>query len=389
MVNSLNIAINGLFLKEKGVGLGKYSYEIIKNLDCHNMTIHLFIPSSAQTKENEYTFTNNIKVHIVDTRLKTGSNFIDWRLWEMMLFNIVRKEPQMILFSPYFVCSPNIIRHEIVSVGDVIQHVFPQYGRSMQELFYHQYNTHYIKHVKKVITFSEYSKKDIIKYLHLKPDSIYPIHLGVSELYRPMIKDKENRLIINAYKLPEQYILYVGGYDYRKNVIELIQAFRKLKSERNYKDLFLLMVGAFPKKVNKSVLDIDRAIKESGVKKYIISLGYVPEKDLPYIYSLARVFVYPSAYEGFGLPILESIACGTPAIACNVTSIPEILNREDILYNPGETDVLMQKIKNILESDTYRKELCVWGIVRSKEFTWHNTARQIEEIFNSEFNSSV
>ena len=377
----MQLNINGFFLKYLSVGLGKYSYELIKHFSKDGKNIHLFIPDDNTYDSSKISILKNIHIHKHVSMLKIGHEYFDARLWELSLYRKLRHKKDSIMFSPYFSCSPNLIQNEIVTVGDIIQYLLPQYIGSTQYLF-NLYNKHYIKYAKKIITFSEHSKKDIVKHFHYKSENIYSIPLGVSDVYKPITNEKENCSIKQKYLLPDNYILYVGGYDYRKNVIELIRAFKKLKSYPQQKEIYLVLVGAIPPKRKKLIPDIRKAIDETSEGKYIRELGYVPEQDLPYLYSLACLFVYPSIYEGFGLPVLEAIACGTPTIACNTTSIPEILNREDILYNPGDSNVLAQRIKDVLEDDSYRKELSIWGIARSKEFTWHKTAMRTEEVIN-------
>ena len=377
----MTLNINGFFLKYLNVGLGKYSYELIKHLNKDGKNIHLFIPNDNNYDPNKLSILKDISIHKHNSKLKIGHNYYDARLWELSLYRMLRYEKEAIMFSPYFACSPNLIQNEIVTVGDMIQYLLPQYIGKTQYLF-NLYNKHYIKYANKIITFSEHSKKDIMKYLNVKPENIYPIPLGVSDIYKPVTNEKEKSSIRKKYSLPDNYILYLGGFDFRKNVIELINAFKKLKSYTNQKDVYLVLVGTIPPKTKKIIPDIKKAIIEAGLGKYIKELGYVPEEDLPILYSLADLFVYPSIYEGFGLPVLEAIACGTPTIACNATSIPEILNRKDILYNPGDSNILAQKIKEVLENNSYRKELGIWGIARSKEFTWHKTAMRTEEVIN-------
>jgi glycosyltransferase involved in cell wall biosynthesis len=375
----MRLNINAYFLKYLNVGLGKYSYELIRHLNKDGKDIHLFVPDDNNYDPGKLSILKDIHIHKHSSMLKIGHEYYDARLWELSLYRMLKHEKNSIVFSPYFSCSPNLIQNEIVTVGDIIQYLLPQYISSMQHLF-NLYNKHYIKYAKKIITFSEHSKKDIIKYLNVKSENIYPIPLGVSDIYKPVSNEKEIISIRQKYSLPDKYILYLGGYDFRKNVIELLNAFKKLKSYSNQKDIYLLLVGKIPRKTKEIIPDIKKAIIEAGLGKYIRELGYVPEEDLPNLYSLANLFVYPSIYEGFGLPVLEAIACGTPTIACNMTSIPEILNREDILYYPGDPNLLAQKIKNVLEDDSYKKELSLWGIERSKEFTWKKTALLTEEV---------
>lgn len=381
----MKLNINGYFLRYTDVGLGKYSYELLRHLNKSRMDVHLFIPNDRVYETDRLAALRDVRIHRDGSMRFFGSDFAGARIWEMCLYRRTRQENNSVLFSPYFSCSANQHHNEIVTVGDVIQYAVPSYGTTIQERIFNLYARYYIKDVKRVITFSEYSKKDIVRYLRVKADRIYPIHLGVSDNYVPVTDSHTLHRTKLQFRLPDHFVLYVGGYDYRKNVAELIKAFTLLRGCPGKRDLFLVLAGNIPAGFKKTIQNIKKAVAESGVAQYIVMLGYVPEEELPSLYSMATLFVYPSFYEGFGLPVLEAIACGTPTIACNCTSIPEILNREDLLYFPGDPQSLADRMKIILEDDRYRKELRAWGLTRSKDFSWQETARKTEEVISSMF----
>lgn len=379
----MTLNINGFFLKYLSVGLGKYSYELIKHLNKKNKDINLCIPNDATI--NDYTLNSLGKVNVYKHGKikKTGNEFIDTRLWELSLYRKMRKENNSIFFSPYFMCSPYSLENEVVTVGDIIQYIYPQYVTSIPRHIINLYNRKYIKDVKKIITFSNFSRDEIQKYFEIDAKRIYPIYLGVSEIFQKIKSNETFGSIRSKYNLPERFILYLGGYDYRKNILILLEAFKKVKNMPNTNDLALVLCGNVPQKLKNIVPNIKKAIKDLEIEPYTHFTGYVPEQDLPLLYNMAEIFVYPSLYEGFGLPVLEAMACGTPIIACDATSIPEIVNRNDVLFSPHNVTDLANIIYTLSNDKSYLKELSAWGMDRAKKFTWEKTAKQTELVINS------
>lgn len=376
----MTLNINGFFLKYLNVGLGKYSYELIKHLNKDGKNIHLFIPNDDNINEDTLNSLGNIYIHKHGTLKKTGNEFVDTRLWELPLYRKLRKEKNSVLFTPYFMCSPYALENEVITVGDIIQYIYPQYVTSLPRYLLNLYNRKYIRDVKKIITFSNFSRDEILKHFEIDPNRIYPIYLGVSEIFQKINSNEAFGNIRLKYNLPERFILYLGGYDYRKNIPTLLEAFKKVKNMPNTNDLSLVLCGKVPQKSKNIVPDIRKVIKDLAIEQYIYLIGYVPEEDLPLLYNMAEIFVYPSFYEGFGLPILEAMACGTPIIACNSTSIPEIVNRKDVLFTPSNVTELSNIIYILGNDNSYRKELSDWGIKRANNFAWEKTARLTEEV---------
>src|ERR1035438_5369439 len=167
----MKLNIKGYFLRYLNAGLGKHSYELIKHLNKDGKDVHLFIPNDNTYDDGKLSILKDVHIHKHGSIRKMGNEYYDARLWEFSLYRKLKHEKDSILFSPYFSCSPNLIQHEIVTVGDIIQYLFPQqYAAGIPPYLVNLYNKHYLKYVKKIITFSEHSKKDIIKYFHFEPD---------------------------------------------------------------------------------------------------------------------------------------------------------------------------------------------------------------------------
>jgi glycosyltransferase involved in cell wall biosynthesis len=226
---------------------------------------------------------------------------------------------------------------------------------------------------------SEYTKKDLIKF---KPKAanipIYKIYLGAdNEKFKPIEDAKKIAPVKEKYgiKTPK-YFLAVSEITTRKNLVHLLQAFVSFLSDTNSEDISLVLVGP----VRKGYVDVAEQVK--GLEKYkdkIVQTGFADNEDLAPLYSGATAFVYPSLYEGFGLPVLEAMQCGTPVITCNNTSLPEV-GGDAVLYISGkdknETAMLLNKIYN---DESLRQMLKTKGLARAKEFDWQKTAKIVTQ----------
>ncbi len=215
-----------------------------------------------------------------------------------------------------------------------------------------------------IIADSKSTKQDLIEYLKIPENKIKVIYLGVEPIFSPQSKKKTD-IVKDKYQINKEYLLCVGTREPRKNLSNIIAAFKSL----NKKELLLVIVGN---------VGWGRDIKES---KNIKILDFVPKADLPCIYSGAKVFVYPSLYEGFGLPILEAMACGTPVITSNKGSLAEIAG-PSIIVDPADSEKIAQKISEIIRlSDAERKKLVNLGIKHTAGFTWEKTAKETLEVY--------
>ena len=222
-----------------------------------------------------------------------------------------------------------------------------------------------IKYSKHIITVSEYSKKEISDYFGVDKDKISIVYNGVDNKFKPK-------------KLPNQdrYILGVSSVAYHKNIIRLIESFLLLKN--NYIKLYI--VGSLNKKIyGKESLKIINLAKKNQNIKY---LGRVDDDKLIELYSNAVCFVYPSLYEGFGIPPLEAQACGCPIVISDIPVFKEVYANSALFFNPYDPEDMAKKIENIIDSSNMRKELIQKGFKNVKKYTWENSARQFFNILN-------
>ena len=236
-----------------------------------------------------------------------------------------------------------------------------------------------IKSADKIIAISHHTKNDIIQHFKIPEDKIKVIHLAANKNYKPLQGDKINK-IKQKYDLNCPFILYVGGLAPNKNVKRLIQAFYKLKKQGiNHK---LILTGVKRWKY-KSIFE---TIEKLNLQKDVIFTGYVPDEDLPALYNAADLFVYPSLYEGFGLPPLEAMACGTPVITSNTSSLPEVVGDAGIMVNPYDVDELANKMYEVLTNDGLGEELSKKGLERAKLFSWKKCAEEHLKVYEEVYN---
>lgn len=267
----------------------------------------------------------------------------------------------------------------VVTIHDVIPLVFPQhYPPGIMGKIKNIWQKISLINVNGVITVSECSKKDIAMFLHINQNKISVIPLAPAKQFR-IIKDQNTlRGAVKKYKLPEKFALFIGSVNWNKNLVGLTQAAIDL-------DLNLILVGKDFE--NKDDLNhperksYQEFLKRFSTNPLIHNLGFIPDRDLAAIYNLALVTLLPSFYEGFGLPILESQACGTAVVTSNLSSMVEIAGNGAILVNPYSVEEIKQAIKKISKDDDFRKNLVNEGYKNAQRYSWEKTTQKTLEIY--------
>jgi len=290
-------------------------------------------------------------------------------------------------FSPFFVSLPLIIKKPfIVTVHDLIPLKYPDHfppgvkGRVCWEI-----QKRLLKRSRAVLTDSKASAVDIEHFAGINTNKIHTVYLAADPIFNKINNKKILDQIVKQYKLPQRFVLYVGDINWNKNVPGLIKSCQKIR-------IPLVLVG---KQVisesydhqhpeNQDLVKIQKIIKDYPYTRNgfgILPLGFVPTKDLVAIYNLATVYVQPSFDEGFGLPVLEAMACGCPTVVSKYGSLPEISGDASVIVDPYNTDGITNGINKILNNDILRQQLKVKGIQQTKMFNWGKTARQTVEVY--------
>jgi glycosyltransferase involved in cell wall biosynthesis len=273
----------------------------------------------------------------------------------------------LFLRVPYIITVHDLIRYfDLKGYGTYI------HRPNLRDRVYLSLDYKGVKKAIRVIAVSHTTKNDLVRHLGIPEERIAVIYEGIDHrVFRPT----SHRI------MDHPYLLFVGSEQPRKNFIGLLQAFRRLKGERKFKDLKLVKVGkagGWQEEFRKQTL---RAITELDLAEEVIFTEYVPEGDLPAYYSGAECFVLPSFYEGFGFPPLEAMACGCPVITSDAPSLVEITGEAAIHVNRRDGDSLARAIRQVLTEESLRKDLVRRGLLQAQRFSWERTARQTMEVY--------
>ncbi|HEY0006916.1 MAG TPA: glycosyltransferase family 1 protein [Pyrinomonadaceae bacterium] len=229
-----------------------------------------------------------------------------------------------------------------------------------------------------VIASSEYSRRDLLETYKLPAERVSAVPLAAPKHFGPVETEAELRRVRELYGIEREYILAVGSIQPRKNIPRLIAAYQNLRNTSSQAKLpQLILVG----KKGWLYDETFRAIEESSIRELVRFTGYVPEKDLPPLYTGALCFVYPSYFEGFGLPPLEAMQCGAPVIAGDRTSLPEVVGEAGLLVDPFDEQAITEAIGRLIENPNLRAELSIKGLARARLFDWRETARRTLRIY--------
>src|SRR2546428_9696279 len=230
----------------------------------------------------------------------------------------------------------------------------------------------------RILTSSELSRRDIVETYAINPDRIAVTALAAPTYFAPVENETELKEIRESYGIERDYILSLGSIQPRKNLVRLIEAYFCLRRIRRDSKLPQLVLAG-----KRGWLDNEtfHAADREGCGRDILFTGYVPERDLPALYSGAISFVYPSYFEGFGLPVVEAMQCGVPVIAGNQTSLPEVVGEAGLLFDPFDTQALVKALTQVIDDAEYRAVLRSKGLERAKNFNWKTTAQRTLRVY--------
>jgi glycosyltransferase involved in cell wall biosynthesis len=289
----------------------------------------------------------------------------------------LRREKIDLFHAPHYVLPALIPCKAVVTIHDCIHLRFPQYLPSRLGYAYARTSMWIATHRStRVLTVSEASKRDILKYFHVPQHKIDVIYNGIDERFGETPSPDEVLRVRERYQLNDPFVLYAGNIKPHKNLERLIEAFHLLR-RNGHETVKLLIIGD---EISKYAT-LRRAVHKYKLHKHVRFFGFVPDKTLAVLYRLARVFVFPSLYEGFGLPPLEAMASGTPVITSNVSSLPEVVGDAALLIDPYEPAAIAQAMHRVLTEPSLREDLRRRGLLRVKDFSWERSIRRVHEIY--------
>lgn len=281
-------------------------------------------------------------------------------------------------FFGFFV-PPGVHGKKIVTIYDMVYKAYPETMRYAIKLLFKLNLNKSCRRADKIITISEFSKDEIVRYLNINPDKISVVPCGVDLDYFRPIKDKSLiEGVKKKYKILNDYFLYLGTLEPRKNIERLIDAYNQLK--RRYPDAPKLILAGQAGWLYKTIFEKVISLK---LENDVLFFGYVPREDLVPLLCGAFAFVFPSLYEGFGIPALESMACGVPVLTSNVSSLPEVVGDAAIMVDPLSIDAINNGFEQLLIGEKLRIELSNRGLERARMFTWEKAASLTMDVYKS------
>lgn len=363
-----------------GRGLATYTANLARHLLLLNQDDQfcLFIAKNQPLDDFLQEFPAAKQMTVVRLRRPTRNIF----LWDQLFWYARLKKARIDVFHSLVYGVPLVCPcKRVLTIHDLTPLVFPEFVQKFRHQAVFRFNFFTGKYADRIITSSQHSKRDLMQYLQISERKIRVIADGVSPCYRILPDQNHIDQIKQRYRIPGEYLLYVGGFDQNKNLRALLNAFAQLQRQPHHEHLFLVFVGA----LTPDAARLQEFAKASQFGERVILTGFVPEEDLIGLYNGAAIFVFPSLYEGFGLPPLEAMACGVPVITSNAASLPEVVGEAAIQVDPHSPAELARAMNDVLTNPELREDLRRNGLARAKLFSWEETAQKTLAVYQNLF----
>jgi len=377
----IGIDVSTLLNHGPDIGAGRYILNLVKNL-------------LKIDKKNTYILTGRYITeehirHIYDIKKSFKNSSIELRLYKtsqgkLAIWDRLRFPPLEflgfkadVLHCPDYLIPPTLNKNIILTIHDLAFMRFPEFNF---EWFIKKYTREVKKNIqisKKIIADSKSTKNDIVNFFKIDSHKIEVIYLASDKIFKPLSLNRIDKNITKKYKIYKKYILSVGTIEPRKNFITLIKVFNRLKQKKTGFDYKLVIAGRTGWKSETTYRERDK----SPYREDILFIGRIPDSDLVQIYNQAELFIYPSLFEGFGLPPLEAMSCGLPVIASNCPALKEVIGNAGITIPPKNYDEFRKQILYVLQNSSVKDALKKKSLIRVNKFNWTDTARKTLEIY--------
>ena len=290
---------------------------------------------------------------------------------------VLRRERPDVFHAPHYVLPPAVPCRSVVTIHDCIHLMFPQYLPNKAAYAYARVSMWAaVKRSNCILTVSEASKRDILHFFNVAPEKIVVVYNAIDDHFWLTPPEEEVARVRERYQLDHQFVLYVGNIKPHKNLVRLIEAFDELRRS-GPEELKLLIIGDEISKLPS----LRRAVHRHKLHKHVRFLGYVSDGTLRILYRLASLFVFPSLYEGFGLPPLEAMASGTPVVTSNQSSLPEVTGDAAVLVDPYDVSSIVDGMRRVLTDPVLAANLRRRGPERAREFSWPRSVQKIRAVY--------
>jgi glycosyltransferase involved in cell wall biosynthesis len=393
----MNIGIEATSAGEaQKAGVGYYTYNLIRAmalLHCEDHTYTLYLRKPWQDSGTSFvcrTESPNSPSSSLRIEFESNQKFISKVLRTPCLWAQLRLPlelwtcPQDVYFFPSSVL-PLLYQpsKSVITIHDIAYLFFPDCFSPMLRRWLKIATKHGIARAKKIITVSEFTRQDLITYYGVAPEKVVAIHHGVHEMFRPFQAQMEItsiEIIKKKYQIEGPYILCIGTLQKRKNIPRLLHSFSLLKQSYNIPHKLVLIGQKCP---DLPEHDIFSTVERLFLQENVVWTGYVTEQDMPVLLNGAELFVFPSLYEGFGMPVLEAMASGVPVACSNSSSLPEVVGDSGVMFDPYNIDSMTAAIHRALMNQELREKLRQQGLQRAKEFTWKRCAQKTLDVLET------
>jgi glycosyltransferase involved in cell wall biosynthesis len=297
---------------------------------------------------------------------------------------ILRRLGCQVVHIPHLYWMPRSLPcRYVMTVHDVLEHMYRAHEHSgLQQSLHFQLTRRVLRGAARIFAVSQFTKNDVVKLFHIPPGQIEVVYNAIDERFlHGHASEAERQLIAERYRVTYPFLLYAGRISPHKNLVRIIEAFSALKAELEkegkFHDLKLIIIGD---ELSKHP-DLRRTVIKSGVQHDVRFLGFVPIEVLRIFYDAAKIFVFPSLYEGFGLPPLEAMAHGTPVVTSNTSSLPEVVGQAAVLVNPENVFEIMRALHRVLLDQPLREKLKQRSLEQAQKFSWDDSARRILSVY--------
>jgi glycosyltransferase involved in cell wall biosynthesis len=379
----MNIAIDVRTINNKQSGVGFYARYLVEALGKIDKKNPYFLITNNQKEESSRNFVANYQ--LLPTWF-SNENHVLGDLWEnfFLPFRLIWNQIDIFHGPAFLIPFLYVHKAAVVTVHDLVAYSYPHTIPIKYKYYMKMLIRAATMRADKIIVDSYSVKNELMERLRVPEDKIRVVPLGVSSNYH-MVNDR-NRInsVREKYGIKRDYIMQVGNIEPRKNLPRLFEAFKLLKEKTN-NSYQLVNVG----KQGWLYKEIFEMINRYGLQEDIIFTKYVNEEDLVLLYNGAELFVYPSLYEGFGLPILEAMSCGTPVITSTVSSMPEVAGKAALLVDPLNSEEIAWTIYTVLTDTELKNRLRSSGLDRATHFSWEKTAQQTLEVYQEVYNQYI
>ena len=283
--------------------------------------------------------------------------------------NLLRANAVDLYHSPYYLMPYRPGKPTVVTIYDLIPQHFPQVVSVRARLLFQWTTRLALRAADQIITISEATRRDLLAAYPLPPTRVTAIPLAPDPIFRPQPSGETWR-VREKYGLPERFVLYLGINKPHKNLVRLVEAWKQVQT-----DAVLVIAGAWDARYPQV------KAHAAALGKQVRFLGPIPQADQPGLYAAATIFAFPSLYEGFGLPVIEAMACGTAVACSNRSSLPEVAGSAAVLFDPREVNEMVEAISYLLMDESLRANLREQGLTQAAKFTWKQTARQTLDLY--------